>query len=110
MSELANPHDSFFKELLARPDTAADFLANYLPTEVDAELDVSAPELVKDSFIDAELQQHFSDLLYRVRLKQGGAAYVYLLFEHKSAPDAWVAFQLLRYKARIWEPLVQQKV
>lgn len=109
MSELANPHDSFFKELLARPDAAADFLTNYLPPAVAAELDVSAPELVKDSFVDAELQQHFSDLLYRVRLKQGGAAYVYLLFEHKSAPDAWVAFQLLRYKARIWEPLAQPK-
>ena len=110
MSELANPHDSFFKDLLARPEMAADFLAHYLPPEVAAELDVTVPELVKDSFIDAELQPHFSDLLYRVRLKRGGAAYVYVLFEHKSAPDAWVGFQLFRYQARIWEPLVRQKV
>jgi len=110
MSEIANPHDSFFKDLLARPEMAADFLANYLPPEVAAELDVTAPEMVKDSFIDAELQPHFSDLLYRVRLKRGGAAYVYVLFEHKSAPDAWVGFQLFRYEARIWEQALQEKV
>jgi predicted transposase/invertase (TIGR01784 family) len=65
--------------------------------------DLGAPELGKDSFIDAELLQHFSDLLYRVKLKRGGAACVYVLFEHKSAPDGWVAFQLLRYLVRIWE-------
>lgn len=57
---------------------AADFLANHLPPEVAAELDVTTPELVKDSFIDAELQPHFSDLLYRVRLKRGGGAYIYV--------------------------------
>jgi predicted transposase/invertase (TIGR01784 family) len=97
MSEIANPHDRFFKDLFTRPDVAADFLANYLPSDVAAELDLTAPELVKDSFVDAELQQHFSDLLYQVRLKRGGEAYAYVLFEHKSAPDAWVAFQVLRY-------------
>ena len=64
MSELANPHDSFFKDLLAQPEMAADFLAHYLPPEVAAELDVTGLERVKDSFIDAELQPHFSDLLY----------------------------------------------
>ncbi len=63
MSEIANPHDSFFKDLLARPEVATDFLANYLPPEVAAELDVTAPELAKDSFVDAELQPHLSDLL-----------------------------------------------
>ena len=79
MSEIANPHDSFFKDLLARPEMAADFLANYLPPKVAVELDVTVPELVKNSFIDAELQPHFSDLLYRVRLKRGGEVYISLL-------------------------------
>src|SRR5437868_11362013 len=107
MSELTGPHDHFFKTLLGRPEMAADFLANYLPPEVAEVLDLTAPELVKDSFVDAELQEHLSDLLYRVRLKPGGEAYVYVLFEHKSAPDAWVAFQLLRYLVRIWEQGLQ---
>ncbi|MGH9840874.1 MAG: Rpn family recombination-promoting nuclease/putative transposase [Blastocatellia bacterium] len=102
-AEISNPHDSFFKERLSRPEMAADFLANYLPPEILAILDVSEPEIVKDSFVDEELRQHFSDLLYRVKLKRGGDAYVCVLFEHKSGPDRWVAFQLLRYEVRFWE-------
>jgi len=69
---------------------------------------MSAVEILKDSFVDADLQEYFSDLLYRVALKDGGAAFVYILFEHKSSPDKLVAFQLLRYMVRIWEPGVRE--
>jgi len=59
--------------------------------------------LQKDTFVDADLQEHFSDLLYSIPLRLGETVYVYLLFEHKSYPDKWVAFQLLRYMVRIWD-------
>jgi predicted transposase/invertase (TIGR01784 family) len=108
MPELTNPHDHLFKELLARPEAAADFLANYLPPEIAGALDLTALEPVRDSFVDAELREHLSDLLYRVRLQQGGEAFVYILFEHQSTPDEWVAFQLLRYLVRIWEQVLRQ--
>ncbi|MBO0858250.1 MAG: Rpn family recombination-promoting nuclease/putative transposase [Chloracidobacterium sp.] len=81
------------------------FSTNYLPPGIAAALDLSALELVKDSFIDDELREHISDLLYRVNLKRGGGALSYILFEHKSGPDDWVAFQVLRYEVRIWETM-----
>jgi predicted transposase/invertase (TIGR01784 family) len=109
MAELSNPHDRFFKEALAQQEVANDFLRYYLPAEVAALLDLTATELVKDSFVDAELQTHYSDLLYRVRLTGGRDAYVYTLFEHKSVPDELVAFQLLRYMVRIWEYGLRQR-
>ncbi len=59
--------------------------------------------ITKDSFIDEALAEHYSDLLYRVQLKAGKEAYVYLLFEHKSAPAPRVALDLLRYLVRIWD-------
>jgi predicted transposase/invertase (TIGR01784 family) len=103
-TEIDNPHDKFFKEVLGQPDIAADFMANYLPAEVVAELDLSAPELVKDSFVDASLQEHFSDLLYKVKLRGAKTeAFVFFLLEHKSTSDAWVALQILRYLLEIWE-------
>jgi predicted transposase/invertase (TIGR01784 family) len=110
MTEISNPHDKFFKVTFGQPEVAADFLAHYLPPEVAAALDLSAIELTKDSFVDAELQEHFSDLLYRLQLQGGGLAYAYLLFEHKSSLEELVAFQLLRYKVRIWEPLARSNV
>jgi len=108
MSEINNPHDAFFKQFLAKSEIAADFLRNHLPQDVLNLLDVSALELQKDSFVDADLQEHFSDLLYRAPLKTGENAFIYLLFEHKSYPDRWVAFQLLRYMVRIWENELRQ--
>ncbi len=105
---LSNPHDSFFKELFSRPEVAADFLANYLPPDVVAALDLRSIELVKDSFVDDALRSHLSDLLYRVGLQGGGSAYACLLFEHKSEPYDWVAWQILRYKVRAWELELRQ--
>jgi len=109
MPELTNPHDSFFKEVFSRKEVAADFLRNYLPTDVLACLDENSINLTKDSFVDNELATHLSDLLYEVELRDGSDAYVYVLFEHKSFPDSEVAFQLLRYMVRIWEQACRQK-
>ncbi len=108
MSEISNPHDKFFKESFSRPEVARDFLANYLPAEVVQELDLSALEPLKDSFIDKALQAHYSDLLYRLKLRDGRDMHVYVLFEHKSSPEPLVAFQLLRYMVRIWEQALKK--
>ena len=109
MTDLSNPHDRFFKELFSRKEAAQEFLRLYLPPEVAALLDPATLELTKDSFIDPELQEHFSDMLYKINLSQQQPAYIYLLFEHKSYPDRLVAWQLLRYMVRIWEQDLKQQ-
>jgi predicted transposase/invertase (TIGR01784 family) len=103
MSEISTPHDRFFKQLLAQPEAARDFMRYYLPEDVVRLLDLSTLEQQKDSFVDAELRSHFSDVLYSVQTKGGAGVHIYVLIEHKSYPDLWVAFQLLRYMVRIWE-------
>ncbi|MBL7065759.1 MAG: Rpn family recombination-promoting nuclease/putative transposase [Anaerolineae bacterium] len=105
---MSNPHDHFFRETFSRREVAVDFVRHYLPPEVVAQLDLAALHVVKDSFVDPELREHFADLLYRTRLQDGQDAYVYVLFEHKSHPEPLVAFQLLRYLVRIWEQVLKQ--
>lgn len=61
-----------------------------------AVLEPGSLTITKDSFIDEALAEHYSDLLYRVRLKAEKEAYIYLLFEHESAPAPRVALGLLR--------------
>ena len=94
--------------MFSQPETAAKFLSNYLPPEVARALNLGYLKLVKDSFVDSDLKEFFSDLLYEVRLAQRQNAFVYVLFEHKSAPDEWVAFQLLRYMVKIWTPMAKR--
>ncbi len=103
MPDITNPHDRFFKEVFSRPDVAEDFLFHYLPGHVSNLLQPGSFLLSKDSFVDANLQEYFSDLLYQVDFKGGDQGYVYILFEHKSRPSEDIAYQLLRYMTRIWE-------
>jgi predicted transposase YdaD len=102
---VSGQHDEFFKALMEQPGAAGALLRERLPQEIAALLAEGEPELVKGSFIDEELSESHSDRLYRVQLASGGSAYVYCLIEHKSAPDARVGLQLLRYLVRIWERL-----
>ncbi len=107
MTTLSRPHDKFFKEAFSQPKIARDFVKHYLPADVVKMLDLDSLELQKDSFIE-ELQEHFSDILYRVRLKNGRFAFLYFLFEHKSYPDKWSSLQLLRYMVQIWEQMLAE--
>ncbi|RMG05555.1 MAG: Rpn family recombination-promoting nuclease/putative transposase, partial [Acidobacteria bacterium] len=95
-------HDRFFKETLSHAEVARDFLINYLPEMVLKHLDLTSLKISKDSFVK-EGEEHYSDLLYQVNLSEGQKGYVYFLFEHKSYPDLYVCFQLLRYMIEIWE-------
>ncbi|MBS1253614.1 MAG: Recombination-promoting nuclease RpnA [Anaerolineales bacterium] len=103
MGDIGSPHDHFFRMAFGRPEVARDFLHHYLSQPVRDLVDLSTLTPHKDSFVDEELRDHFSDLLYEVRLHSEKPAYVYLLFEHKSYSEPLIAFQLLRYMVRIWE-------
>jgi predicted transposase/invertase (TIGR01784 family) len=100
---LTNPHDRFFRHALARQEVVTDFLRNYLPPEAAAQIDLDMVQPTPDTFIDENLQAHYSDLVFAVQLIDQRPAVVYVLFEHKSYPDIDTAFQLLRYMVRIWE-------
>ena len=103
MSEINNPHDKFFKEMFSRPEVVRDFLTHTLPDDIRQQLNLDTLELQKDSFVEPDLEEYFSDLLYRVKGTGNAAAAIYLLFEHKSYPTRKIFRQLLRYELNIWD-------
>ena len=105
--KIINPHDKFFKSVLSKKEHARDFLRHYLPSHINELLDFNSLSIVKDSFIEKELKEYFSDLLYSIDIK-GQESFIYLLFEHKSAPDPLTPFQVLRYMVLIWGRLLKQ--
>jgi predicted transposase/invertase (TIGR01784 family) len=102
---VSGKHDGFFKALMEQPGTAGALLRERLPKAIADALGPGEPELIEGTFIDQELRESRSDRLYRMELKAGGPAYVFCLVEHKSAPDARIAWQLLRYMARVWDKI-----
>lgn len=105
---ISNPHDRYFREIFSDPVIVQDLLRNYLPSATVEALDLATLTLQKDSFIDEELRQHYTDLLYAVEMRNGAPAQVYILFEHKSYADPLTSFQILRYLVRIWERMLRQ--
>jgi predicted transposase/invertase (TIGR01784 family) len=98
-----NPHDRYARQLLTHPERAKDFLNNFLPEVVKAQLDFSTLEIDPTEYVDSTLEEHRTDVLFALRYCNNDPLFVYVLVEHKSYIEARVAFQLLRYMVRIWE-------
>jgi hypothetical protein len=75
MSLVSNPHDKLFKQIWSDRETARDFLANYLPDRIRKLIDLNTIEIRKDSFVESNLKEFFSDLLYRVSFGDKAATF-----------------------------------
>lgn len=91
------PHDAAFRQFLAQPEIARDFMLIHLPPELRAVCDLSTLKLESGSFIEDDLRHYISDVLYSLKTTAGDDSYVYVLIEHQSTPDKHMAFRLLRY-------------
>ncbi len=102
MEIINNPHDKYFKQVMGDKETTRDFLTNYLPRDLLEIIDLESLVIQKESFIEKELQEHFSDIMYRLKIN-GQDGYLYLLFEHKSYLYKTTALQLLKYVVSFWD-------
>ena len=100
-NKIQNSHDSLFKETWSNKTNAKAFLENYLPEDVLGVVNLDTLEICKDSFIDDDLKNYYSDMLYKIMIGDD-PGYIYFLFEHKSYPDRLVHLQLLEYMLKIW--------
>src|SRR6056297_443052 len=107
-SKVLNPHDKVFREVYSNKENARSLLADKLPDNVLKLVDLNTLEISKDSFIEKELADYYSDILYRVDLTGGSQGVIYVLFEHKSYYDKYVHLQLLEYMVKIWRLYIKQ--
>jgi predicted transposase/invertase (TIGR01784 family) len=104
MADIHQPHDRLFRAVFSDADEAASLLQAALPGVIRDSFDWTTLTLFDGTFIDEDLRESQSDLLYQVEhIETGQPVSMYLLFEHQSSPDPWMPFRLLRYCCRIWE-------
>ena len=92
----STPHDATFRQFLTQPDIARDFMALHLPPALRERCDLSTLKLESGSFVEDDLRQYFSDVLYSLKTT-AGEGYIHVLIEHQSSPDKHMAFRLMRY-------------
>ena len=104
MADIHQPHDRLFRAVFSDPKEAAGLLQTTLPPDVRDSFDWTTLALRSGTFIDEELRESQSDLLFQVdQTASGQPVSMYVLLEHQSSPDRWIRLRLLRYLCRIWE-------
>ena len=91
------PHDAAFRQFLANPDVARDFMQIHLPAELCALCDLSTLKLESGTFVEEDLRQYASDILWSMKTTSGDDGYIHLLLEHQSTADKNMAFRQMRY-------------
>ena len=109
--EIDHPHDRLFRTVFSDAAEAASLLQAAVPQELRDNVDWNSLRLVEGSFVDDDLRQSESDLLFEAGYGKDTDLHgmgkdqlrLYLLFEHQSTPDAWMRYRLMKYCCRIWD-------
>jgi len=97
---MSGPHDHLVRFTFDHPERAAAELRAALPDFVVSEVDWTSLQPERGSVVDPELRQTETDLLFSARLRGGRAVLFYVLLEHQSSVDRWMALRMLRYVVR----------
>jgi len=108
-------HDELFKKVMSEPVAAREFLEHYLPVSFKNKINLDSIKIEKESFVTEDLRKRLSDVVYSVSLKKNNIkdsttesvnhdkAYIYVLIEHQSSSDYWIAFRLWQYMLLLCE-------
>ena len=102
MAETTTPHDAVFKTFLSRVETVRDFIKIHLPPALLNLCDLNTLRLEPGSFVEDDLRQYYSDILYSLKTTCG-EGYIHVLIEHQSSPDRHMAFRLMRYAIAVMQ-------
>jgi len=105
---LEHAHDKFARYMLSQPAIALDFLKSYIPADVLPLFKLSTLRVENGSFLEQELQQTHTDILYSLEIEnldqpdsQTTPGYIYIVVEHQSSIDSKMPGRMLSYQAQI---------
>lgn len=113
---MPQPNDGLIRHTFGQIPMAISFFQEYLPAEINSAVKWDEMKLLNSSFVDENLRQSESDLLYEVPWTdeaagpeaKGTKLLIYILFEHQSTLDPLMHIRLLEYLCRIWRRLAEK--
>ena len=94
-------HDLFFRKAMSNKLASREFMNSHLPETLKKLVDTSSLHLEQESFVEDELKNSISDVLFSVKLNDGSDGYIYILLEHQSSSDKWMALRLQKYMINV---------
>ncbi|MCH9770577.1 MAG: Rpn family recombination-promoting nuclease/putative transposase [Gammaproteobacteria bacterium] len=95
--------DKLFKQSMANLKVAEDFFKQHLDIKLYRQIDWQSLRLDKETFIDRDYKAHAADMVYQVKTADDKAMYFYLLCEHQSKVDRWMALRIFTYVLKLIE-------
>src|SRR5688572_1474284 len=105
--EIHQPHDSFVKYILSDIEIARELIKVHMPADIVKRADWESLQLTNRSLVTEELKQYHSDVVYKCTV-DNEQAYVYVLVEHQSTPDALLSFRMLEYTVLLMRQHVKE--
>lgn len=95
------PHDKNFKLSLSSKEVAKDFLFTHLSKSILKTLKLSTLKICSDSYITAELEHNYSDIVYSIKTNKNHPCYIYTLIEHMSTAAWDLPIRMVEYQLSI---------
>ncbi len=87
----------FFKTFLSNLSNTRDFLDIHFPEKIQALRDFSTLQIAPSSHVKENLRQHYSDIVYSLKIANE-SGYIYVLLEHQSTVPSLMPFRMLSYQ------------
>lgn len=102
-----NPHDRFFRSVFAQRELMEEYVRNFLPKKLAERFHLNSLVQQTESYLDKNLRQYFSDVIYTVDYGESEVT-IALLLEHKSYFPQYPWLQLLQYLVNAFEAQKEQ--
>ncbi|MBY0379767.1 MAG: Rpn family recombination-promoting nuclease/putative transposase [Burkholderiales bacterium] len=107
--KLIKKHDELSKSFLTDIESAKSFLKLHLDPKVVKKCDLNTLYIEPNSYIDNELREKYSDIVYKLDLKnKTSCIYVYVLVEHQSSAERLMPLRILKYQIEIIQTHIAQ--
>lgn len=103
------PHDALFRFAFTQLEHADGVLRSMLPAEVVSTLRWETLRLEESDFIDSDLAEQRSDLVYRIEHASGDEARIAVLLEHQSGIDPRMPLRIVEYVVGLWRRLFDEE-
>jgi predicted transposase/invertase (TIGR01784 family) len=94
-------HDKLFRKSLGNIAIAKDFIVTHVPQQVLAKFDLNTIEFYKTSYIEDNLKEKITDIVYHAKMVDGASGYLFFLLEHQSTASKIMPFRILKYQVAI---------
>ncbi|HJX28736.1 MAG TPA: Rpn family recombination-promoting nuclease/putative transposase [Thermoanaerobaculia bacterium] len=100
--------DLGYRSLFSFPRMVEELVREFVAEPWVEKLDFATLKRVNASYVSTELKGREGDLLWKLHLRGGAPVYVYLLIEHQSRVDRFMAVRLMAYMSLLYQDLLKE--